>query len=169
MEPASVLVRMASTHTSVSAASRRIRRWGRKVVSRRFTPVPSPGTAVRNSHEKKLYFFGLPEGGGITAASKEQREDTMKRECFKTHRFLAAAALCLLAATATPTGVSAQLMSNYTNLPVFLNQTVNPNILFLVDMGNYTLEAAYTGTNQRYWISFKAGTVTDTKLSANVT
>src|SRR5262249_31572841 len=79
------------------------------------------------------------------------------------------AALCLLAATANPTGVSAQLMSNYTNLPVFLNQTVNPNVLFLVDMGNYTLEAAYSGTNQRYWISFKAGTVTDTKLSANVT
>ena len=40
-------------------------------------------------------------------------------------------------------------------LPVFLNQTVNPNILFLVDMGNYTLEAAYSGTNHRYWLSFK--------------
>jgi type IV pilus assembly protein PilY1 len=60
-------------------------------------------------------------------------------------------------------------MSNYTNLPVFLNQTVNPNILFLVDMGNYTLEAAYSGTNHRYWLSFKAGTVTDGKLAANVT
>ena len=93
----------------------------------------------------------------------------MKRECFKTHRFIAAAALCLLAWAGNPTGASAQLMSNYTNLPVFLNQTVNPNVLFLVDMGNYTLEAAYSGTNHRYWISFKAGTVTDTKLAANVT
>src|SRR5207244_7522700 len=39
----------------------------------------------------------------------------------------------------------------------------------LVDMGNYTLEAAYSGSNQRYWISFKAGTAADLKYSANVT
>ncbi|HEX7766691.1 MAG TPA: hypothetical protein VF443_08245, partial [Nitrospira sp.] len=60
-------------------------------------------------------------------------------------------------------------MANYTNYPIFLSQTVPPNILFLVDMGNATLEAAYTGTNQRYWISFKAGTAADSKYSANVT
>ena len=94
----------------------------------------------------------------------------MKRECFKRrHQFLAGAILCVLASAGGPTGVSAQLMSNYTNYPVFLNQTVPPNILFLVDMGNYTLEAAYSGTNHRYWISFKSGTVTDGKLAANVT
>ena len=60
-------------------------------------------------------------------------------------------------------------MADYTNYPVFLNQTVPPNILFLVDMGNYTLEAAYSGSNQRYWISFKSGTATDSKYAANVT
>ena len=67
----------------------------------------------------------------------------------KPQRILAAVGLCLVAWVAGPAIVSAQLMSNYTNLPVFLNQTVNPNILFLVDMGNYTLEAAYSGTNHR--------------------
>ena len=50
---------------------------------------------------------------------------------------------------------SAQNMADYTNYPIFLNQTVPPNILFVVDMGNYTLEAAYSGSNQRYWISLK--------------
>ena len=94
----------------------------------------------------------------------------MKRECFqRLQHVLAAVGLCFLAWAGNPAVVSGQLMSNYTNLPVFLNQTVNPNILFLVDMGNYTLEAAYSGTNHRYWLSFKAGTVTDGRLSANVT
>jgi type IV pilus assembly protein PilY1 len=68
-----------------------------------------------------------------------------------------------------PAGVSAQNMADYTNYPIFLSQTVPPNILFLVDMGNATLEAAYSGTNQRYWISFKTGTVTLDRYSANVT
>ena len=94
----------------------------------------------------------------------------MKHESFKRRQqVLAALGLCFLAWIGNPAVVSAQLMSNYTNLPVFLNQTVNPNILFLVDMGNYTLEAAYSGTNHRYWISFVAGTVTDGQLAANVT
>jgi hypothetical protein len=94
----------------------------------------------------------------------------MKRECFqRPQQVLAAVGLCFLAWAGNPAVVSGQLMSNYTNLPVFLNQTVNPNILFLVDMGNYTLEAAYSGTNHRYWLSFKAGTVTDGQLAANVT
>src|SRR6185503_159765 len=94
----------------------------------------------------------------------------MKRECFqRLQHVLAAVGLCFLAWAGNPAVVSGQLMSNYTNLPVFLNQTVNPNILFLVDMGNYTLEAAYSGTSHRYWLSFKAGTVTDGKLAANVT
>src|SRR4029453_4016413 len=94
----------------------------------------------------------------------------MKRECFqRPQHVLAAVGLCFLAWAGNPAVVSGQLMSNYTNLPVFLNQTVNPNILFLVDMGNYTLEAAYSGTNHRYWLSFKAGTVTDGQLAANVT
>ncbi|WP_455241859.1 hypothetical protein, partial [Petrachloros mirabilis] len=35
-----------------------------------------------------------------------------------------------------------------------------PNVLFLVDMGNYTLEAAYSGSNHWYPISYKPGTAT---------
>jgi type IV pilus assembly protein PilY1 len=82
---------------------------------------------------------------------------------------LAATAVGVLALSSVPAGVSAQNMADYTNYPIFLSQTVPPNILFLVDMGNATLEAAYTGTNERYWISFKAGTAADSKYSANVT
>jgi hypothetical protein len=49
-------------------------------------------------------------------------------------------------------------MSDYTNYPIFLNQNVPPNVLFVVDTGNYTLEAAYAGSNHWYPISFKSGT-----------
>ena len=82
---------------------------------------------------------------------------------------LAATAVGVLALSSVPAGVSAQNMADYTNYPIFLSQTVPPNILFLVDMGNATLEAAYSGTNQRYWISFKAGTATSGLYSSNVT
>lgn len=68
-----------------------------------------------------------------------------------------------------PAGVSAQSMVNYTNNPIFLSQTVPPNILFLVDMGNFTLQAAYSGPNHQYPISFKAGTATSFNYAANVT
>src|SRR2546425_10276876 len=80
-----------------------------------------------------------------------------------------ATAVGVIALSSVPARVSAQNMLDYTNYPILLSQTVPPNILFLVDMGNYTLEAAYSGTNQRYWISFKAGTAADLKYSANVT
>ncbi len=95
----------------------------------------------------------------------------MKRGRLATrgYGFLAAGAFSALMLAGMPAGVSAQNMADYTNYPIFLSQAVPPNILFLVDMGNYTLEAAYSGTNQRYWISFKAGTATDLKYSANVT
>ncbi|MBU6434250.1 MAG: hypothetical protein KJS98_13140, partial [Nitrospirae bacterium] len=63
-----------------------------------------------------------------------------------------ATAVSALALSSIPAVVAAQNMADYTNYPIFLSQTVPPNILFLVDMGNYTLEAAYSGTNQRYWI-----------------
>jgi hypothetical protein len=79
---------------------------------------------------------------------------------------MAIGAIALLSA---PARVSAQNMADYTNYPIFLSQTVPPNILFLVDMGNATLEAAYSGTNQRYWISFKSGTATSGLYSSNVT
>ncbi len=89
-------------------------------------------------------------------------------------RMLATALLCASVGLGHPTGVSAQNMSNYTNYPVFLNQTVPPNILFLVDMGDATLEAAYEGvtyktTTQRYPISFMGGTATSNLYAANVT
>jgi type IV pilus assembly protein PilY1 len=102
---------------------------------------------------------------------EQHREDVMKQERRATRRygFLAAGAFSALMLAGMPAGVSAQNMADYTNYPIFLSQTVSPNILFLVDMGNYTLEAAYSGTNQRYWISFKAGTAADLKYSSNVT
>ena len=60
-------------------------------------------------------------------------------------------------------------MTDYTSLPIFLNQTVPPNVLFLADMGNPTLEAAYSGSNHKYAISFKAGAATSGAYAANVT
>ena len=75
-----------------------------------------------------------------------------------------------IALSSVPAGVSAQSLANYTNYPIFLSQTVPPNILFLVDMGNFTLQAAYSGPGHQYPISFKSGTVTDpSKYAANVT
>lgn len=82
--------------------------------------------------------------------------------------FWAAAAVGVLLSGA-PSGALAQNMGDYTNYPLFLSQAVPPNILFLVDMGNYTLEAAYSGTNHKYPISFKTGTATASKYASNVT
>jgi type IV pilus assembly protein PilY1 len=100
----------------------------------------------------------------------------MKQERINTgqYQLLAGAALCVLMSLGSPAAVSAQNMSDYTNYPIFLNQTVPPNILFLVDMGNATLEAAYEGvtyktTTQQYPISFKGGTATSNLYAANVT
>ena len=81
----------------------------------------------------------------------------------------AAAAVGTCALSGVPAGVSAQNMADYTNYPIFLSQTVPPNILFLVDMGNFTLQAAYSGTNHQYPISFKTGTATASLLASNVT
>lgn len=67
-------------------------------------------------------------------------------------------------------------MSDYTAYPLFVSKTVPPNILFIVDVGDKTLPAAYGS----YPISRKNGTVTgatydshgrvvtDGKLAANV-
>ena len=80
-----------------------------------------------------------------------------------------ATAVGTIALAGAPAGVSAQSMANYTNNPIFLSQTVPPNILFLVDMGNFTLQAAYSGPNHQYPISFKAATATSLLYAANVT
>jgi len=80
-----------------------------------------------------------------------------------------ATAVGAIALSGVPTGVSAQSLANYTNYPIFLSQTVPPNILFLVDMGNFTLQAAYSGPNHQYPISFKTGTATAGLYAANVT
>lgn len=84
-------------------------------------------------------------------------------------RGLLAGAAAVVALLTMPVGVSAQSMANYTNYPIFLSQTVPPNILFLVDMGNFTLEAAYSGVGHKYPISFKSGTATASSYSSNVT
>ncbi len=60
-------------------------------------------------------------------------------------------------------------MSDYTWMPIFMQQTVPPNILFIVDVGDQTLPAAYDGSNHQYPISFKTGTATSSKYAANVT
>lgn len=59
---------------------------------------------------------------------------------------------------------------DYTAYPPFLNKTVAPNVLFIIDLGNYQLPAAYGN----YPISAKAGTVTDNNgtlgwIASNVT
>ncbi len=73
------------------------------------------------------------------------------------------------AIAAPPSPPPAPSMVNYTNYPQFLNKSGPTNILFLVDVSNATLEAAFSGSNHKYPISFKAGTATDSKYAANVT
>ena len=68
-----------------------------------------------------------------------------------------------------PTAAGAQSMADYTNFPVFLNQTVPPNILFIVDLGNETLPAGFSGFGHKYPISFKASTATSGGYASNVT
>ena len=79
---------------------------------------------------------------------------------------VAMTSVSLMAGTGT---ALAQNMADYTNMPIFLNQSVPPNILFLVDMGNFTLQAAYSGSNHQYPISFKTGTATVSQYASNVT
>jgi len=108
--------------------------------------------------------------------SEQHREDNMKRERISIgqYQLFAGAALCLLTWLGSPAAVSAQNMADYTNFPIFMNQTVPPNILFLIDMGDATLEAAYSGstyntTTQRYPLSFVSGTATASLYASNVT
>ena len=68
-----------------------------------------------------------------------------------------------------PSPASAVSMTDYTWLPIFVGQSVPPNVLIIVDFGNYTLPAAYSGTNHQYPVSFKSGTTTDSKYASNVT
>jgi len=72
----------------------------------------------------------------------------------------------LLAATPTAFG---QTLADYTAYPNFLNQTVPPNILFILDLGNQTIPAAYSGSNHQYPVSFKGGTATNGQYASNVT
>ena len=58
----------------------------------------------------------------------------------------------------------AQSLTDYTAYPPFINKTVPPNILFIVDLSNTTLPAAYGS----YPLARKSGTVTAGKLTANV-
>ena len=92
-----------------------------------------------------------------------------KNQSKRTVNLVVATAVGLLSLLSMQAEVLAQSMTNYTNYPIFLSQTVPPNILFLVDMGNFTLEAAYSGTGHKYPISFKTGTATASLYASNVT
>src|SRR5437879_13762078 len=92
--------------------------------------------------------------------------------------FLAAGALVGLIGLAllVPSPASAVSMTDYTWMPIFAGQTVPPNVLFIVDLGNHTLPAAYSGTNHQYPISFcsncttnPTSTVTSNLYASNVT
>jgi len=100
-----------------------------------------------------------------------------------TGGFIATAFLVGLlgAAIALPSQASAVSMADYTWYPLFLSQTVPPNILFIVDLGNDTIPAAYDGANSginsapnqnHYPMSFcctPTATVTSDKYASNVT
>ncbi len=78
----------------------------------------------------------------------------------------------LLGGVGVHSDAGAQSMADYTNMPITISKTVEPNILFLVDMGNATLEAAYTGTGYYYPLSFKSPYTKDSGnyyYAANVT
>ena len=63
----------------------------------------------------------------------------MKPESFRTRWNRVLIGISLFLSLGSPIAASAQNMADYTNYPVFLNQTVPPNILFIVDLGNETL------------------------------
>ena len=93
----------------------------------------------------------------------------MKPESFRTRWNRVLIGISLFLSLGSPIAASAQNMADYTNYPVFLNQTVPPNILFIVDLGNETLPAGYAGSGHKYPLSFKASTATSGKYAANVT
>ncbi len=62
-----------------------------------------------------------------------------------------------------------QSLADYTAFPAFLGENVPPNILFMLDMGGQTIEAAYSGSDHRYDISHVTGTATESRYAANVT
>src|SRR3989441_2782033 len=92
--------------------------------------------------------------------------------------FLATGALFVILGTVMtlPPLASAVSMTDYTWTPVFIGQNVPPNILFIVDYSNFTLQDAFSGTGHQYPISFcsncptnPTSTVTDSKYASNVT
>lgn len=92
--------------------------------------------------------------------SEQHREDTMSKYGKKIRGFtlLMTGLISLFAALGIPAGGWSQTinMTDYTNYPMFLNKTGPTNILFVVDLGNSQLPAAYGA----YPISAKNGTVT---------
>src|SRR6266511_2516546 len=99
-----------------------------------------------------------------------------------TGGFLAKGALFVMLGTAVtlPSPASAVSMTDYTWMPVFVGQNVPPNILFIVDFSNFTLQAAFS-SNHQYPISFcgpptvcpsaipAGNAVTSLKYASNVT
>src|SRR5438445_13841772 len=92
--------------------------------------------------------------------------------------FLATGALFVILGTAMtlPPLACAVSMTDYTWMPVFIGQNVPPNILFIVDYSNFTLQDAFSGTGHQYPISFcsncptnPTSTVTSDLYASNVT
>lgn len=92
--------------------------------------------------------------------SEQHREGTMDKRGTKKlgFRLLMTGVLSLLATLGNPAEGWSQTinMADYTNYPMSLNKTGPTNILFVVDLGNAQLPAAYGA----YPISAKNGTVT---------
>jgi type IV pilus assembly protein PilY1 len=96
-----------------------------------------------------------------------------------TGGFLAMGALFVILGMAmTLSSPAGAAMSDYTWYPIFIGQQVPPNILFIVDFGDATLQAAFNGPNHQYPISFCNGctsafpagnSVTSTLYASNVT
>ena len=90
----------------------------------------------------------------------------MNRPNGMKHIGLIVAGLAAVLAVSATDGLAqtAPTMDKYTWNPVFINKAVPPNILFIVDLSDATVPAAYGS----YPISRLTGTVTANKYAANV-
>ena len=118
-------------------------------------PVPLRGMDARSNRKREkgmavsqiLYSYG---DAALCVDRKLHQEDIMARRSMTVNTNVGIGALlaCLLSWLGMPVQASAQVMENYTNMPITINKTVEPNVLFLVDLGSATLEAAYTTTTR---------------------
>ena len=90
----------------------------------------------------------------------------MNRTNGMTHIALIVTGLSAMLSMSVVDGLAqtAPTMDKYTWNPIFINKAVPPNILFIVDLSDATIPAAYGS----YPISSLSGTVTAGKYAANV-